>query len=159
MSDWKNHLSTLFPEVRLKNYLEMRGADGGPGRRICAVPAFWVGLLYDSDALDGAWQIVKDWTAGRARGAAHCRAEDRRLPRPIRGRTVADVGRDVVALAHGGLSRRGYENGEGIDETDLPVVDGGSHRATGMTPADQVLRDYEREWHGDIDRMFEAYAY
>ena len=89
MADWKNHLSTLFPEVRLKNYLEMRGADGGPGRRICAVPALWVGLLYDSAALDGAWELVKDWTGAEREALARCRAGARAEgdhPRPHRPR-------------------------------------------------------------------------
>ena len=62
MGDWANHLSTLFPDVRLKRFLEMRGADGGPWRRICALPAFWVGLLYDSEALDAAEDLTRDWT-------------------------------------------------------------------------------------------------
>ena len=63
ISDWANHVSTIFPEVRLKRYLEMRGADSGPWRRLPALPAFWVGLLYDDDSLDAAWDLVKDWTA------------------------------------------------------------------------------------------------
>jgi glutamate--cysteine ligase len=143
--------------VRLKNYLEMRGADGGPGRRICAVPALWVGLLYDSAALDGAWEIVKDWTAAE-REALRNAVPVTGLKTPIGNRTVADVAGDVVALARGGLARRGNENGEGLDETVfLSSIE--EVLAIGMTQADLALRDFEREWHGDIDRIFEAYAY
>ncbi len=157
MADWKNHLSTLFPEVRLKNYLEMRGADGGPGRRICAVPALWVGLLYDSVSLDGAEEIVKTWT-GADREALRDAVPKYGLKATVRGRSVRDIGRDIVALARAGLSRRSYLNGEGIDETIfLSSVE--EVLASGMTPADQVMREYERDWHGDIDRMFEVYAY
>ena len=157
LSDWKNHLSTLFPEVRLKDYLEMRGADGGPDRRICAVSAFWVGLLYDSDSLDGAWQIVRDWTREERetlRNAVPITA----LQTPIRNRTVNDIAGEVLALARGGLSRRGNLNEEELDETiylsSLEEV-----VATGKTPADRLLEEYEHDWHGDIDRMFDEHAY
>ncbi|MEX0852275.1 MAG: glutamate--cysteine ligase [Bauldia sp.] len=157
LSDWDNHLTTLFPEVRLKRFLEMRGADGGTGRLICAVPALWVGLLYDSAALDGAWEIVKDWTAAE-------REELRRavpltaLQTPMRNRTVRDVARDVLALADDGLRRRAHENDEGLDETIfLSSLD--EIVATGTTPADRLLAEYSGAWGGDIDRIFARHAY
>jgi glutamate--cysteine ligase len=157
LADWKNHLSTLFPEVRLKNYLEMRGADGGPGRRICAVPALWVGLFYDSASLEGAWQVVKDWT-GAEREALRAAVPVHGLKSTIHGRSVREIGRDIVALAREGLARRSYLNGEGLDETIfLSSIE--EVLASGMTPADQIMREYERDWHGDIDRIFEAHAY
>ncbi len=157
MADWKNHLTTLFPEVRLKNYIEMRGADGGSGRRICAVPALWVGLLYDSVALDGAWEIVKDWTA-EEREALRRAVPVSALKAEIAGRTVADVARDVVALARGSLARRDNLNEAGMDETIfLSSIE--EVLAAGMTPADLALRDYKRDWHGDIDDIFKTQAY
>ena len=157
LSDWKNHLSTLFPEVRLKNYLEMRGADGGPGRRICALPAFWVGLLYDKAALDGAWEIVRDWTA-EERQALREAVPKTALATPFRNRTAGDIARDVLALARDGLARRARLNADGSDETiflsSLEEV-----MARRETLAEQLLREYETEWNGDIDEVFRRYAY
>jgi glutamate--cysteine ligase len=157
LSDWENHLSTLFPEVRLKRYLEMRGADGGPGRRICALPAFWVGVLYDSASLDAAWEIVRDWTA------AEREALRRAVPRtalltPFRNRTVRHIAEDVVALARQGLARRQNLGDEGHDET-VYLSSLEERVVTGTTPADRVLGEFHGPWKGDIDRIFEAYAY
>jgi glutamate--cysteine ligase len=157
VSDWDNHLTTIFTEVRLKQFLEMRGADGGSGRLICAVPAFWVGLLYDSVSLDGAWEIVKDWTDAEREGLR--RAVPRTaLATPMRNRTVLDIARDVLVLAHDGLRRRNHENEEGLDETIfLSSLD--EIVATGATPADRLLAEYSGEWRGDIDRIFAKHAY
>jgi glutamate--cysteine ligase len=157
ISDWKNHLSTIFPEVRLKNYLEMRGADGGPGNRIRAVPAFWVGLLYDSVALDAAWEMVKDWTA-EERETLRQGVPVTALETPFRNRTVREIAGEVVALAREGLARRGLENGEGMDET-IYLESLEEIVATGKTPADRLLEEYEHEWHGDIDQIFVSHAY
>ncbi len=157
LSDWDNHLTTIFTEVRLKRFLEMRGADGGNGRLICAVPALWVGLLYDSVSLDGAWEIVKDWTEAE-RQALRRAVPLTALDTPLRNRTVRDVARDVLALAYDGLGRRDNENEEGLDETIfLSALD--EIVATGMAPADRVLAEYTGEWSGDIDRIFTRYAY
>src|SRR5581483_6876919 len=116
ISDWKNHLSTLFPEVRLKNYLEMRGADCGNVRSLYALPAFWVGLLYDSVSLDGAWDLVRDWSA-EERQALRNNVPRTALKTPFRNRKVLDIARDAVALARAGLERRAKLNREGSDET------------------------------------------
>jgi len=157
IADWTNHLSTLFPEVRLKNYLEMRGADGGPGRRICAVPALWVGLLYDQAALDAAWDLVGEWTE-EERNTLRNAVPATGLHTVVGGRTVAEIGRDIVTLARSGLTRRANLNAEGLDETVfLSSIE--EVLAGGLTPADQLLRDFDNEWNGDIERMFEAYAY
>ena len=157
IADWKNHLSTIFPEVRLKNYLEMRGADGGPGRKICALPAFWVGLLYDAVALDGAWEMVRDWTADE-REALRDAVPRTGLATPFRNRTVEDIARDVVALARDGLARRERLNGEGDDETIfLSSIE--DILALRQTPAEQLLAEYESEWGGDIDEVFRRHAY
>jgi len=157
VSDWKNHLSTLFPEVRLKDYLEMRGADGGSGSFIAAMPAFWVGMLYDSEALDGAWQIVQDWTAAERESMRNA-VPITGLDTPFRNRTVRDIAAEVVALARNGLARRANLNGEGMDET---IYLGSVEEivATGKTPADRLLDEYENDWHGDIDQIFTRHAY
>ena len=157
LSDWKNHLSTIFPEVRLKNYLEMRGADGGPGRGICALPAFWVGLLYDSVSLDAAWELVKDWTA-EEREALRRAVPRTALKTPFRGGTLRDIARQVVALAHDGLRRRGRLNSERLDES-IFLSSLEEAVATGETPAERLLRDYETVWNGDIDEVFRRHAY
>ncbi len=156
-SDWDNHLTTIFPEVRLKKYIEMRGADGGPGRRICALPALWVGLLYDDAALDGAWQIVKDWTR-EEREALRDAVPRTALNTPFRNRTVRDIAREMVELARGGLQRRHNLNDAGRDETIFiasldEIVD------SGVTGAEVALREYDTEWGGNIDAIFQRYAY
>ncbi len=116
LADWINHLSTIFPEVRLKRYLEMRGADAGPWAKLCALPALWVGLLYDRQSLDAAWQIAKDWTADERQ---QLRDEVPRLGLKARigGRTVQDIARDVLALSRAGLVRRRQLDSQGRDET------------------------------------------
>jgi glutamate--cysteine ligase len=157
MSDWDNHLSTLFPEVRLKRYLEMRGADGGSGSLIAALPAFWVGLLYDSVALDGAMQIIQDWTT-EEREALRNAVPITALDTPFRNRTVRDIAVEVLALAHSGLARRAHLNGEGMDET-IYLSPLEQIVASGKTPADRLLDEYENEWQGDIDQIFERHAY
>lgn len=157
LSDWKNHLSTIFPEVRLKNYLEMRGADGGSGRGICALPALWVGLLYDSVARDGAWQIVKDWT-DEERQALRAAVPREGVHTPFRGGTILDIARKIVALAREGLTRRRILNEAQNDETIfLSVLE--EIVSTGKTPAENLLNEFETVWKGDINEVFRRYAY
>jgi glutamate--cysteine ligase len=157
LSDWKNHLSTLFPEVRLKSYLEMRGADGGSGRRITALAAFWVGLLYDDAALDGAWQMVKDWQSGE-RESLRAAVPRTALKTKFRNRTVLEIARDAVGLARAGLLSRSRFNAEGEDET-IYLAPLEEIVASGITSAEKLLREYEEEWRGDIDEVFRRYAY
>ena len=157
MADWENHVTTIFTEVRLKRFLEMRGADGGTGRLICAVPALWVGLLYDQAALDGAWDIVKDWTADE-RQALRSAVPRTALTTPMGGHAVRDIAGDVLALARDGLRRRANLNDEGVDETMFlsPLEE---IVASGRTPADRLLDEYAGAWGGDIDRIFVEHAY
>jgi len=158
LSDWTDHLSTAFPEVRLKSFLEMRGADGGPWRRICALPALWVGLLYDQAALDAAWDEVKDWTIGERQ---RLRDEVPRLGLAARtpsGETLRDLGRRVLAIAEGGLVARGRLNASGDGESGFldPLRE---ILASGKTPAERLLDLYRGEWGGDLARIYEAESF
>ena len=157
LRDWSDHMTTAFPEVRLKKYLEMRGADGGPWNRLCALPAFWVGLLYDDAALDAAWDLVKDFTMAE-RHALRDGVPAQALKLPFRGGTVRDLARQALEIAAAGLARRARRNAGGEDEREflaplLEVVE------AGQTPAERKLALYQGEWHGDIDRVFREFAY
>jgi len=157
MSDWSDHLTTLFPEVRLKRFLEMRGADGGPWRRLCALPALWTGLLYDTASLDAAWDLVADWTA-EERQALRDAVPRLGLNAPFRDRTVLPIAREVLKIAEAGLRNRGNLNASGEDESGFlesleEII------ASKLTPAEMLLRKYEKEWNGDIDKVFETEAY
>src|SRR3546814_18024924 len=109
MADWSDHMTTAFPEVRMKKFLEMRGADGGPWGRLCALPAFWVGLLYDDAALDAAWDLVKDFTR-EARHALRDGEPRHALRPPSRGATVSATGPRAPHIPHAGLKRRAPSN-------------------------------------------------
>ncbi len=157
LGDWSDHLTTVFPEVRLKRYLEMRGADGGPWRKLCALPAFWAGLLYDPDVLDAAHGMVKDWTPEEH---AALRAEVPRtgLATPFRGLSVQDLALDCLDLAHQGLKRRARLDRHGRDETIFlaPL----QHVAeSGRTPAEDMLESFAGRWQGSVDPLFREYAY
>ena len=153
-SDWWDHLSTAFPEVRLKSFLEMRGADGGPWNRICALPAFWVGLLYDQGALDAAWDLVKGWDmAGREdlRNAVPKLGLDAPLPN---GGKLGDIAGEVLAIARAGLNARGRLNASGDNETlFLEPLD--EIVRSGKVPAQTLLDKFHGEWGGDITRVYE----
>ena len=156
-SDWSDHLTTLFPEVRLKRFLEMRGADGGPWYRICALPAFWVGLLYDDNALEAAWELVKDWTAEERQQlredvpAAGFDAE-------IRGKRVRDIAFRAVQIAHAGLTARAIRSAGGeLESVHLATLT--RMVETGETAADQLLRLYNTTWEQNIDRQFADCAF
>ena len=153
-SDWWDHLSTAFPEVRLKSFLEMRGADGGPWNRICALPAFWVGLLYDQGALDAAWDLVKNWTM-EEREALRNAAPRLALDAPVPGgHTLRDIGREALAIAHKGLAARARLNASGDNETGfLGPLD--EIVASGKVPAQRLLDAYHGEWNGDISRVYD----
>jgi len=156
-SDWADHLSTLFPEVRLKKFLEMRGADGSPWRGICALPAFWVGLLYDRDSLDAAWDLVKDWTH-EEREALRSGVPRTALRTLFRGRELKEVAAEVVAISEQGLRQRARFDSAGLDETQFVAVLK-DRAAKGMAPADYLLEDFEGPWGGRIDQIFIDCAY
>ena len=153
-SDWWDHLSTAFPEVRLKSFLEMRGADGGPWNRICALPAFWVGLLYDEAALDAAWDLVKDWTMDQRealRSSVPKLALDAEIPG---GGKLLGLARDVLAISRQGLASRARLNSSGDNETGfLKPLD--EIVESGKVPSQRLLDLYNGEWGGDITRVYE----
>jgi glutamate--cysteine ligase len=157
LSDWNNHLTTLFPDVRLKKYIEMRGADAGPWRTLTALPALWVGLLYDSVALDAAWELVKDWTA-EERQALRDGVPRTALQTPFRNRTVRDIAREMVEIARRGLVARAQLNSDGHDESVYlqPLEE---TVASGLTPAERLLGEYRTSWNGDIGEVFRRHAY
>lgn len=157
MSDWANHLGSLFPEVRLKRYLEMRGADGGPTGILCALPALWTGLLYDGASLDQAWEMVKDWTA-QERQSLRDQVPRHGLQTPFRNRAVLDIARDMLALSREGLARRGRLNASGRDEAYfLDPLD--AFVSEGRTAAEKLLIKYANGWAGDVAPVFREMAY
>lgn len=150
--DWANHLGTLFPDVRLKRYLEMRGADAGSRECLVALPALWVGLLYDSASLDAAGQLIRDWTA-EERLALRDGVPVQGLKTPFRSGTVRDIAREVLSLARGGLARRARTDETGRDESHyLDVLD--EIVASGLTPAERLLALYQGAWNGSVDPVF-----
>jgi glutamate--cysteine ligase len=157
MGDWANHLSTLFPDVRLKRFLEMRGADGGPWRRICALPAFWVGLLYDEEALDAADALTRSWTYEDVL-AMRNGVPAQGIGMPFGNGTLRDVARDVLAISRLGLKNRKRLNRDGYDEsTFLSTLD--EVVARGTTSADEMLTAYHTRWGDSIEPAFLEYAY
>jgi glutamate--cysteine ligase len=158
ISDWTDHLSTAFPEVRLKSFLEMRGADGGRWSRICALPALWVGLLYDDVALDAAWDLVSHWTIEereQLRRQVPRLALDATVPG---GRSMRDFAGEVLDVASAGLTRRARLNSAGDNEGGFldPLHD---VVATGMTPADRLLFKYHNEWDCDVSHIYEEFSF
>ena len=157
MSDWADHLTTIFPEVRLKNFLEMRGADGGTWRRICGLPALWVGIYYDQPALDAAWDLVKDWTSEERQQMRDT------VPRlafrtPFRNRSVRDLAREMLAISAEGLKRRAATDSAGSTEDGFlaplrELVE------RGFTRAEELLRLYEQDWNRDLSPLFTEYNF
>src|ERR1700745_1132452 len=157
ISDWANHLSTIFPEVRLKRYLEMRGADSGTLPNLLALPALWAGLLYGEASLDAAWDLVKAWTAEERQNLRDA-VPKLALGAVIRGRTVLEIAAEVLALARAGLQRRNRRDPSGKDETRyLEVLEARLDRKT--TPAQELLDKYHGPWRGSVDPVYDAEAY
>ncbi len=153
IDDWADHLSTAFPEVRLKTFLEMRGADGGPWGRICALPALWVGLLYDQGALDAAWDLVKGWSM-EEREALRNDVPRLALDAPLPGGgKLRDIAKDVLAIAHRGLAARARRNASGDDETGFLEPLNEIVRS-GKVPAERLLERYHAQWDGDATGIY-----
>jgi glutamate--cysteine ligase len=157
LKDWEDHLTTAFPEVRLKRFLEMRGADGGPWRRICALPALWTGLLYHQETLDAAWDLASAWSMEER---LRLREEVPRLglKAEIRGRSVLDIAAEVIELANRGLTARARLNGAGDNETGFlsPLSQVVENRET---PAERKLALYRGPWKESVDPIFFECSY
>jgi glutamate--cysteine ligase len=159
LSDWADHLTTIFPEARIKKFMEMRGADGGPWRQICALPALWVGLLYDQNSLDAAWDLCKHWTLEQ-REALRVAASVDGVNAKVKGIDMRQLARQVLDLSHAGLTARAKTGAGGMlkDETHFlnslqDIVE------TGVTPASELLAKYHGEWNGDLTRIYAEYSY
>ena len=159
LSDWADHMTTVFPEARVKKFIEMRGADGGPWRRLCALPAFWVGLTYDQGALDAAWDLVKGWDhetrEGLRRGAAKSA-----LQAEVNGIKMHDLAREVVAIAEAGLKSRARPGAGGLVPDETHFLNALRESLdSGKVPADELLEKYHGEWDGDLTRIYAEYSY
>lgn len=159
LSDWADHLTTVFPEARVKKFIEMRGADGGPWRRLCALPAFWVGLVYDQASLDAAWDLGKAWDA-ETREALRVAASVDGIAAQVNGIKMIDLAREAIAIAEGGLKSRARPGAGGLvpDETHFLNALKESLE-TGQTQADEMLAKYHGEWGGDLTRIYNDYSY
>ena len=159
LSDWADHLTTIFPEARLKQFIEMRGADGGPWRRLCALPAFWVGLTYDSAALDAAWELAKGLDA-ETREGLRVAASVHGLQGEAGGVRLHDLAREAVGIAQGGLARRARPGAGGMIADETHFLNALTESVeSGEVPADELIRRYEGDWKGDVTRVFGEYSY
>jgi glutamate--cysteine ligase len=157
INDWEDHLTTAFPEVRLKRFLEMRGADGGPWAHLCALPALWVGLLYHAPSLDAAWALARDWSM---EDRLRLREDAPRLglKAEIAGRSLRSLAMELLDLARAGLAARGRLNASGDNESGFlrPLQE---IAESGMTPADEKLQKFETVWEGSVDPIFTECIY
>ena len=159
LSDWADHLTTIFPEARLKKFIEMRGADGGPWRRLCALPALWVGLTYDQSALDAAWDLARGWDA-ETREALRVAASVDGLQARVGTISMHEIAREVLAISEAGLKARAIPGAGGmvVDERHFLNALHDSVE-TGQTPADELLARYDGDWNGNLDQIYEDYSY
>jgi glutamate--cysteine ligase len=157
IADWVDHMSTAFPEVRVKSYIEQRGCDVGSRDRLCALPAFWAGLLYDTPSLDAAWDIAKSWTA-QEREQLRRDVPTQGLKATVRGRSVQDLAKELLVLSEAGLARRKRLNNSGRDETAFlaPLQE---IAASGITPAERMLALYRGPWGGDVTKAYGEFSY
>ncbi len=156
MNDWADHLTTIFPEARLKKFIEMRGADGGPWSRICALPAFWVGLLYAQGPLDASWDLVKEWREDE-REQLRRDVMVKGLKAQIRGRSVQSLAQELLGLARAGLRERGRADISADETGFLDTLD--EIAESGCTPAEALLARYHGPWGGSIEPIFEECAF
>jgi len=159
LSDWADHLTTLFPEARIKKYMEMRGADGGPWRRLCALPAFWVGLMYDHGALDAAWDVCKDWDA-ETRENWRVMASVGGLHSEVGGRNMRDLAAEVLEISAAGLKARGCAGADGLVPDEGHFLNALQETiADNRSPSDELLAKFNGEWQGDLGRIYDEFSY
>ena len=159
LSDWADHLTTAFPEARIKKFIEMRGADGGPWRRLCALPALWVGLMYEQSALDAAWDLVKGWNA-ETREALRVAASVDGLQARVGGIEMHDLAAEVVSIAKAGLRARARPGLGGMVPDERHFLHALEESIeTGKTPADELLEHYNGDWNGDLSRIYAEFSY
>ncbi len=159
LSDWADHLTTVFPEARIKKFIEMRGADGGPWRRLCALPAFWVGLMYDQSALDAAWDLVKDWDHETRQGLRVAAAEAG-LQAEAGGVKMHELSREVVNIAEAGLKARAMPGAGGLVPNETHFLNALKESLdSGQVPADELLEAYHGSWDGDLTRIYSDFSY
>ncbi len=159
LSDWADHLTTAFPEARIKKYIEMRGADGGQWRRLCALPAFWVGLCYEQDSLDAAWDLVKDWDA-ETREALRVTASVDGLCAKVGNIDMHELSKSVLDIAHAGLAKRARPGAGGMIPDETHFLNALMESVeTKKTPADELMDHYNGAWAGDLNRIFAEFSY
>ncbi|MDA8894408.1 glutamate--cysteine ligase, partial [Amylibacter sp.] len=157
MSDWADHLTTCFPEARIKKFMEMRGADGGPWNRICALPAFWVGLMYDNNSLDAAWDICKDWNL-ETREEMRLKVSVDGLNARVGNIEMIDLASNILSASNAGLISRSKLGGGGYNETHFLSALQESIE-TGKTPADELLDKYNGDWNGNLNKIYSEFSY
>jgi len=157
MGDWTDHMTTSFPEVRLKRFIEMRGADGGPWGRLCALPALWVGLLYDSQALNEAEALIRDWSVAEM-GALRDAVPKLALNAPHKGRLARDWALDMLKISRDGLKRRAMLSRKGSDEQHY-LDELFEIAESGITPAERLLEAYHGRWKGEINPVYDECHY
>lgn len=159
LSDWADHLTTIFPEARIKKFMEMRGADGGPWRRICALPALWTGIMYDQTSLDAAWDLVKGWSP-ELREALRVAASEDGLHADVAGINMRALAENVLDISRAGLRRRAKPGFGGMVPDERHFLNALEDSVEdGMTPADELLSHYYGDWDGDLTRIYGAYSY
>ncbi len=159
LSDWADHLTTIFPEARVKKFIEMRGADGGPWRRLCALPAYWVGLMYEQGPLDAAWDLVKNWDAETREALRFAAAKDG-LAAEVNGLKMLDLARETVAMAEDGLKTRARPGSGGLVPDETPFLNALKESVeSGKAQSDELLDLYDTDWNGDLNRIYQDFAY
>ncbi|MDV4169527.1 glutamate--cysteine ligase [Rhodovulum sp. FJ3] len=159
LSDWADHLTTIFPEARIKKFMEMRGADGGPWRRLCALPAFWTGLMYDQTSLDAAWDLVKGWDT-ETRQAWRDAAPVDALQASVGGTSMRDLAAQVLEISREGLKRRAMPGAGGMIPDERHFLHALEDSVeSGKTPADELLEHYHGDWNGDLNRIYAEFSY
>ena len=159
LSDWADHLTTIFPEARIKRFMEMRGADGGPWRRLCALPAFWTGIMYDQSALDAAWDLIRGWTPAQ-REALRIAASESALQAVVDDINMHDLAREVLKISHDGLKARARPGAGGMIPDETHFLNALTESVeSGKVPADELLERYHGDWNGDLTRIYAEYSY